>query len=75
MRPLGVVEMIDIDDQHWVSPIFLAAVVGGETENREPDKLEALIWAPLEAAPAPLALAASQAIAALTAAIAQRPGP
>ncbi len=24
VRPLGIVEMIGVDDQHWVSPIYLA---------------------------------------------------
>ncbi len=66
LRPLGLVEMIGIDEEHWVSPIHLARVVAGEAANREPEKLEAVLWWPLTAPPAPLALAARQAIAALT---------
>ena len=57
--------MIDIDDQHWVSPIYLARVVAGEPANREPDKLAAVAWFPLDAPPQPLALAAREAIAAI----------
>jgi len=62
VRSLGFVEMIDIDDQHWLSPIYEARIVEGEAMNREPDKAEALLWAALDAPPAPLALAARTAI-------------
>ncbi len=65
-RPLGVVEMIGLDDQHWVSPIYQAAIRGGEPVNREPTKHEGFVWASLDAPPAPLALAAREAIAILT---------
>ena len=65
LRPLGVVQMIGLDDQHWVAPIHLAEIVAGEPENREPDKHEAIVWAPLDAPPSPLAVAAREAIAAL----------
>ena len=65
VRPLGLVEMIGIDDQHWVSPVHLARIVSGEAQNREPEKLEAVRWWPLSAPPAPLALAARRAIAEL----------
>ena len=65
VRPLGTVETIGLDDQHWVSPIYLAKIVEGEPENREPEKLEAIAWAPLSAPPSPLALAALEAIAAI----------
>ena len=64
-RPLGYVEMVGIDDQHWVSPIYLAAIVDGEPVNREPGKHEAVLWALLDAPPSPLAIAASAAIAAI----------
>jgi len=64
-RPLGVVEMIGVDDQHWVSPIYLAELVSGEPLNREPGKHEAILWARLDAPPSPLALAAREAIAAI----------
>jgi ADP-ribose pyrophosphatase YjhB (NUDIX family) len=65
LRPLALVQMIGLDDQHWVAPIHLAKIVAGEPENREPGKHEAIVWAPLDAPPSPLALAAREAIAAL----------
>ena len=64
-RSLGYVEMIGVDRQHWVSPIYLATANIGEAANNEPDKLEAVEWVALKAPPRPLALAALQAIAAL----------
>ena len=66
LRPLAVVEMIGLDDQHWVSPTWLARIASGEPVNLEPEKAEALVWASLDAPPQPLALAAREAIAALT---------
>ena len=65
MRPLGMTQMIDIDDQHWISPIYLARIVSGEPRNVEPQKHEAVVWADLVAPPQPLALAAREAIALL----------
>lgn len=65
IRPLVLVEMIGQDDQHWVSPVYLARIEAGEPENREPDKLAAVAWHPLEAPPQPLAQAAREAIAAI----------
>jgi len=62
---LDVVEMIGLDDQHWVSPTYLARVVAGVAENREPDRAEAVVWAPLDAPPQPLAMAARVALARL----------
>ena len=64
-RPLGLTQMIGIDDQHWISPIYLARIVAGEPINLEPQKHEALVWADLDAPPTPLALAAREAIALL----------
>jgi 8-oxo-dGTP diphosphatase len=64
-RALGLVQMIGLDDQHWVSPIYLAEIVAGEPSNREPSKHEAIVWAELDAPPEPLALAAREAVAAL----------
>ena len=65
-RPLVLIEMIGVDDQHWVSPVYLARVTAGEPENREPEKLAAVTWFPLDAPPQPLAQAAQEAIAAIT---------
>ena len=64
-RPLGIVEMIGLDAQHWVSPIYLAEIVGGEARNNEPEKLADVAGFALDAPPAPLALAARQALKAL----------
>jgi 8-oxo-dGTP diphosphatase len=65
-RSLGFVEMF-ADDQHWVSPIYLATIHSGEPFNREPSKHAAILWADLEAPPAPLAVAAREAISLLRA--------
>ncbi|MDE3174883.1 MAG: NUDIX domain-containing protein [Pseudomonadota bacterium] len=59
---LGFVEMIGLDGQHWVSPIYQARISAGEPVNVEPEKHEAFVWADLDAPPAPLALAAREAI-------------
>ncbi len=65
LRPLGVAEMIGIDDQHWVSPVYLARILAGEPANREPTKLAEVAWFALDAPPEPLALAARETIAAI----------
>jgi 8-oxo-dGTP diphosphatase len=62
---LCLVEMIGIDDQHWLSPVYRATIALGEPINCEPDKIAAIGWFALADPPAPLALAARQAIAAL----------
>lgn len=64
-RPLVLVEMLGVDGQHWVSPVYLARLASGEPENREPDKLAAIAWFPLDTPPQPLAQAAREAIAAI----------
>jgi ADP-ribose pyrophosphatase YjhB (NUDIX family) len=64
-RMLGVVEIVGIDDQHWVSPIYLARIVAGEPRVCEPEKHAALAWFPLDQPPASLAVAARDAFAAL----------
>jgi len=65
LRPLALTEMIGIDDQHWISLVYLARIVSGEPRNREPAKHEAIVWADIDAPPEPLALAARDAIRAL----------
>ena len=65
LRSLGIVEMIGVDDQHWVSPIYLARAPEGEARNNEPEKLEAVAWAALGALPSPLSLSVHKALAAL----------
>ena len=69
-RSLGFVEML-VDDQHWISPIYLAGIVAGEPINLEPEKHASFVWADLQAPPAPLAIAAREAVATLKA---LRPG-
>jgi 8-oxo-dGTP diphosphatase len=63
IRPFGLVEMIG--EEHWVSPIYEAAIVAGEPVNREPGKHEGFVWADLDQPPAPLAQAAREAISIL----------
>jgi ADP-ribose pyrophosphatase YjhB (NUDIX family) len=62
---LCLVEMIGIDGQHWVSPVYRAAIGSGEPVNREPDKIAEIGWFALDDPPAPLAQAAREAIAIL----------
>jgi ADP-ribose pyrophosphatase YjhB (NUDIX family) len=64
-RPLGVVEVIGLDDQHWVSPIYLAQLIAGEPHICEPTKHADVAWFPLDRPPAPLSAAARDAFAAL----------
>jgi 8-oxo-dGTP diphosphatase len=65
---LCLVQMIGIDGQHWLSPVYRAAIKVGEPVNCEPDKIAAIGWFALGHPPAPLALAAREAIAVLQAA-------
>ena len=62
---LCVTEMIGIDGQHWVSPIYRATIAEGEPANCEPDKIASIGWFPLDTPPTPLAQGAKDAIAAL----------
>jgi ADP-ribose pyrophosphatase YjhB (NUDIX family) len=62
---LCLTQMIGIDGQHWIAPVYRAKVSAGEPINLEPDKIAAIAWFALAAPPAPLALAAREAIAIL----------
>jgi ADP-ribose pyrophosphatase YjhB (NUDIX family) len=64
---LCLVEMIGVDGQHWLSPVYRAALENGEPVNREPDKIAGIGWFALDDPPAPLAQAAREAIAILRA--------
>ena len=64
-RPLGWVETVGLDDQHWVSPIYLARLVAGEPRVCERDKHADVAWFSLDRPPAPLSAAARDAFAAL----------
>jgi 8-oxo-dGTP diphosphatase len=48
-----------------VAPIYRAGLTTGEPVNREPDKIAAIGWFDLAAPPAPLTVAAREALAAL----------
>jgi 8-oxo-dGTP diphosphatase len=65
---LCLVQMIGVDGQHWISPVYRARLKAGEPRNCEPDKIAAIGWFTLDDPPAPLALAAREAIAMLLAA-------
>jgi ADP-ribose pyrophosphatase YjhB (NUDIX family) len=62
---LCLTQMIGVDGQHWVSPVYRAALATGEPANCEPDKIAAIGWFRLDHPPAPLAQAAREAIAIL----------
>lgn len=62
---LCLTQMIGLDGQHWVSPVYRARAATGEPLNCEPDKLAAIGWFALDDPPAPLAQAAREAIAVL----------
>jgi len=65
VRPLVVVETPNVDGQHWIAPVYLARLVGGEPHNCEPTKHENIAWFPLGEPPAPLSAAARDAFVAL----------
>ena len=48
--------MISAEDQHWVSPTFLARHVAGIPQILEPEKCTAIGWFSLDDLPAPLSL-------------------
>ena len=56
-----LIEMVNIDGQHWVSPVYHAHIVSGTPQNREPDKASAMGWFALDDLPQPLGLAARKA--------------
>ncbi|RFB81324.1 NUDIX domain-containing protein [Methylovirgula sp. 4M-Z18] len=62
---LCLVQMIGIDGQHWVSPVYRARIVAGEPSICEPDKIADLGWYPFDDLPQPLGLPVREAIAAL----------
>ena len=60
-----MVEIVGLDDQHWVSPIYLARIVAGEPRVCEPKNTQTVAWFPLDEPPTPLSAAARDAFAAL----------
>jgi 8-oxo-dGTP diphosphatase len=61
-RFLQITQLLGQDGEHWVSPVWLAKVVGGEARNLEPEKTEAVAWFALASPPAPLGQGAREAI-------------
>jgi len=54
--------LLPAENQHWVSPSYLARIVEGEACNREPHKSEELRWFGLEGLPENLTMTARNAI-------------
>ncbi|HET7108090.1 MAG TPA: NUDIX domain-containing protein [Candidatus Acidoferrum sp.] len=54
------------ENQHWVSPAYLARVRAGLPSNREPEKTADVQWFPLDCLPSNLTMTASNAIRAYT---------
>ncbi len=50
------------EGQHWVSPAYLARIIGGSPQNREPDKTADLRWFDISATPDNLTQTARNAI-------------
>jgi ADP-ribose pyrophosphatase YjhB (NUDIX family) len=50
------------ENQHWVSPSYLARIVEGEAYNREPHKSEEVRWFGLNELPEKLTMTAKNAI-------------
>lgn len=79
---LGELELLCVVDhfepalqQHWISPVYLAAETTGEPELREPEKHAGLAWFPLDRLPERVTVSTLAAVAALTADTAgTRPG-
>jgi 8-oxo-dGTP diphosphatase len=56
--------LLPAENQHWVSPSYLARIVEGEAYNREPEKSEFVKWFGLDELPDNLTMTARNAIAA-----------
>ncbi len=64
---LCLTQMIGVEGQHWVAPVYRAEITEGEPFNREPEKIAEIGCFDIAAPPEPLALAAREAIAILRA--------
>ncbi|MBV9886704.1 MAG: NUDIX domain-containing protein [Acidobacteria bacterium] len=56
--------LLPAENQHWVSPSYLARIVEGDVYNREPHKSEVVQWFGLDELPENLTMTARNAIAA-----------
>jgi ADP-ribose pyrophosphatase len=56
--------LLPSEDQHWVSPAFLARVSSQDTRNCEPDKTQEVRWFAPDSLPPNLTITARNAIAA-----------
>jgi len=56
--------IVAAERQHWVSPAYLARIVGGQVTNLEPDKTVAVQWFDVASLPVELTQTARNAIAA-----------
>jgi 8-oxo-dGTP diphosphatase len=54
--------LLPAENQHWVSPSYLARIVEGEAYNREPHKSEEVRWFALDELPENLTMTAKNAI-------------
>jgi 8-oxo-dGTP diphosphatase len=50
------------EHQHWISPAFLARILGGKAANCEPDKTQEVCWFPVNDLPPNLTMTARNAI-------------
>ncbi|WFU49200.1 NUDIX hydrolase [Sinorhizobium terangae] len=58
-------QVIEADQQHWISLIYVTDDFSGEPRLTEPDKLSAIGWFDLSALPQPLSRFAADAVRAL----------
>ena len=56
--------IVQAENAHWVSPVYLVQIVSGIPQNLEPEKTAALEWFRLTRLPENLGLAAKSALAA-----------
>jgi ADP-ribose pyrophosphatase len=57
---------LPLENQHWVSPAYLAKVRAGQAANCEPEKTADVQWFPLDRLPSNLTMTARNAIRAYT---------
>ncbi len=54
-------DILPVENQHWITPQFLARIVSGEPKIMEPEKCDGLAWFRLDALPEPLTFMTVQA--------------